>query len=79
MELREIFGRNVRRARLDRGLSIEALALAADRSYSYVGEIERGIRNPTLSVVEALARSLDVPPHILLGPLNTELPAARHR
>ncbi|MFN7106865.1 MAG: helix-turn-helix domain-containing protein [Brevundimonas sp.] len=66
MELREIFGRNVRRARIAQGLSIEELALAADRSYSYVGEIERGLRNPTLQVVQAISTALGVPASSLL-------------
>lgn len=60
MELRQALGRNVLRNRLARGLSIEALAHDAGLSYSYVGQIERGRRNPTLSVIEALATALGV-------------------
>jgi transcriptional regulator with XRE-family HTH domain len=74
MDLREIFGRNVRRARLARGLSIEDLALAADRSYSYVGEIERGLRNPTLKVVEAISAALNVPASSLLAAQDQPIP-----
>jgi transcriptional regulator with XRE-family HTH domain len=68
MTLREIFGRNVRRARSARGLTIEALAQDAGLSYSYVGGIERGLRNPTLSVMEQLARALAIPADALLRP-----------
>lgn len=66
MELRATFGQNVRRIRLGRGMTIEALAQDAGLSYSYLGEIERGLRNPTLSVIEALADSLGVQPDLLL-------------
>ncbi|MEN5175918.1 helix-turn-helix domain-containing protein [Brevundimonas diminuta] len=66
MDLREAFGRNVRRVRQTRDLTIEALADAASLSYSYVGELERGRRNPSLAVIEALAGALNVSPHILL-------------
>lgn len=68
MELRKIFGQNVRAVRLARGVTIEALAQDAGLSYSYLGEIERGLRNPTLAVVEGLAASLAVAPHSLLQP-----------
>lgn len=68
MPLRETLGHNVRRHRLARGLTIEALADAVGRSYSYVGEIERGRRNPSLSVIEALADQLGVEAHSLLTP-----------
>lgn len=47
-------------------MTIEALAQDAGLSYSYLGEIERGLRNPTLSVIEALADSLGVQPDLLL-------------
>ncbi len=70
MDLRQIFGRNVRRVRQERGLTIEALSDAAGLSYSYVGELERGRRNPTLAVVEALALALSASPHSLLQPLD---------
>lgn len=66
MELRTTFGQNVRHVRLARGMTIEALAQDAGLSYSYLGEIERGLRNPTLTVIEGLAGSLAVEPHSLL-------------
>lgn len=68
MELRTKFSRNVRQARIARCMTIEVLAQDAGLSYSYLGEIERGLRNPTLAVIEALAISLAVEPHTLLQP-----------
>lgn len=62
MDLAAIFGKNVKRQRLRRGLTIEALAHDAQLSYSYVGEIERGLRNPTLRIVGALAAALMIEP-----------------
>jgi transcriptional regulator with XRE-family HTH domain len=66
MALAEQFGRNLRRARLERGLTIELLAEDAGLSYSYLGELERGLRNPTLRVIEQLSRTLKVTPASLL-------------
>lgn len=66
MELRKIFGQNVRQTRIARGMTIEVLAQDVGLSYSYLGEIERGLRNPTLAVIEGLATCLAVEPHSLL-------------
>jgi len=72
MELRDRFGLNVRRARLAKGLTIEALAQDAGLSYSYVGEIERGLRNPTLDIIGKLADSLEIQPYTLLQSRTAE-------
>jgi len=66
MSLSKTFGRNVRRVRKERGLSQEALADEVGLAVTYVGQIERGIRNPTLEIVERLARALKVKPLDLL-------------
>lgn len=60
MDLVETFGQNLRRARIARGLTIEELASDVGLSYSYVGELERGRRNPSLKVMGRLADILQV-------------------
>ena len=60
MSLAKTFGKNVRRVRKERDLSQEALADEVGLAVTYVGQIERGIRNPTLEIVERLARALKV-------------------
>ena len=56
------FGRNVRQLRETLGLSQESLAAAAGLDRSYVGGIERGERNPSLSAIINLALALGVAP-----------------
>lgn len=41
-------------------MTIEGLANEVSLSYSYVGEMQRGKRNPTLKVVERIAKALGV-------------------
>lgn len=53
-------GRNVKRWRLERGLTQEKLAVDAEIDLTYLGGIERGRRNPTIIVVARLAAALDV-------------------
>lgn len=59
MRMAEIFGENVRRVRLERGMTLESLATEAGLAYSYMGGIERGQKNPTLDVVERIAGVLE--------------------
>ena len=66
MSLAETFGKNVRRVRKERDLSQEELAHKVRLAVTYVGQLERGIRNPTLKVVEDLAKALKVKPLDLL-------------
>lgn len=71
---------NVRKLRVKRGLSQEALAVDAGVDRSYVGRIERGVENPTAETLERLARALEVPVADLLAvPKATEKPPATLR
>ncbi|HVO33047.1 MAG TPA: helix-turn-helix transcriptional regulator [Elusimicrobiota bacterium] len=60
------FGKTVRALRMRRRLSQESLANKANIDRSYMGGIERGERNPSLSVIWRLARALRVTPTELL-------------
>jgi len=62
----EIFGATVRRIRLAREWTQEDLADAAGLTATYVGQVERGDKVPSLTVVLKLARGLGVPPADLL-------------
>jgi transcriptional regulator with XRE-family HTH domain len=57
-KLQQDFGSSVRKLRLDRGLSQEALANLADVPLSQIGRLERGEINCTISTINALAKAL---------------------
>jgi transcriptional regulator with XRE-family HTH domain len=51
-------GRVVRALRTERGLSQEAVAHAAGISVPYLSDVERGVRNPSLEILSAVAGAL---------------------
>jgi transcriptional regulator with XRE-family HTH domain len=60
-------GKVLREQRGARGLSQEALALNADVDRTFVSQIERGIRQPTLTTLWKLAHALNVQPSTLVA------------
>lgn len=60
MDLVARLGRNVRILRKAAGLSQEELAFRAGLKRSYLSDLERGVRNPSVRAVERLADALQV-------------------
>ncbi len=61
------FGERVRKLRLERGLTQEALAARAGLHSTYVGGIERGERNVGFDNIVKLARALGEHPAALFS------------
>lgn len=60
------FGKRVRHKRKEKGLSQEALADLAGIDRSYMGHIERGDQNITLTKIFQIAKALETSPHHLI-------------
>ena len=58
----EAFGKVLRALRTERGLSQEALALEAGVQRNYVSLIERGVNQPTITIIFKLAGALAMKP-----------------
>lgn len=67
MSIQRRFGRRLRARRQALGLTQIELAAKADLHCNYVGDVERGERNPTLGSVDRLARAVDTDAAALLG------------
>lgn len=62
----EVFGNRVRARRHELGLSQEHLANEAKLHRTYIGSVERGERNVSLSNIVAIATALKLSPSELL-------------
>jgi transcriptional regulator with XRE-family HTH domain len=54
------FGAVLRRLRQERGLTIEEAAKRGDVTANYLGDVERGRRNPTMKVVARILAGMSV-------------------
>ena len=61
MDIRARLSHNMRRLRRSKDWSQEELAHQAGLHRTYISDLERGARNPTIEVVDKLAVALDVP------------------
>ncbi|WP_374970928.1 helix-turn-helix domain-containing protein [Terrabacter sp. BE26] len=69
--LREVYGRLLRRLRTRQGRTLAEVAARAGISIAYLSEVERGLKEPSSEVLEAVC--------IALGSSITSLVGAAHR
>ena len=60
MDINRQLGMRIKYLRTQKKWSQEDLALEAEVNKNYLSDLERGIRNPTLKIVEKIASALDV-------------------
>ena len=66
MDVVQLLGVNVRHYRKLKDMTQERLALDAGMERSYVSDLERGMRNPSVRALGRLADALGVEPGLLL-------------
>lgn len=65
-------GQNIRRFRQEKGMTQQCLGYFANTSSSYIGHLENGRINPSLSTLERLAAVLDTEVWKLCLPIEDE-------
>ncbi len=68
-----IIGRNIKTARLKKGITQEELANIIDGSISFISEIETGSAGPSLSKIIKIAKALDTTVDCLLGEIQNTI------
>lgn len=66
MDVSDRLAKNLRLLRKEKGWSQEMFADEAGLHRTYISDLERGARNPTITVVDKLATALGVTPGRLL-------------
>lgn len=64
--LQKALSNNIKRIRLEQGVSQEKLALKANIDRSYMSELERCLANPSIEALLRIGNALEVPPSELL-------------
>lgn len=59
-------GRNIREVREDKNMTQEQISLDAGIEMSYFSKIERGEANPSLEIIYAIIRALNIKSHEIL-------------
>lgn len=65
MRVQQKIAINIRKFRVERDLTQEALAIDAGIDRSYMSRLERGLENPTVAVLERVATALKIPEALL--------------
>ncbi len=59
-DVRKRVGENLRRLRAERAVTQEDFATDSGFDRGYISGVERGVRNPSVLVLQRIARALDV-------------------
>ncbi|MBV7339487.1 helix-turn-helix domain-containing protein [Chloroflexi bacterium TSY] len=76
MSIERAFGTVLRRIRNEKGISQEHLASNSDLHRTYISQLERGLKSPSLSALFQIAQALSVPPHQIILLVENELLAS---
>lgn len=66
MKLKEIFSKNLKKYRTQKNLTQEKLAELCDFHRTYISSIERGLKSPSISAIEIIAKKLEIEAFLLL-------------
>ena len=60
MTINKQLGARIRYLRQQKNMTIEDLALEAEINRNYLCDLERGTRNPTVAILNKIAKALDI-------------------
>lgn len=71
-EIHVEIGTRIRQLRIKKGFSQEKLAELSDLNTSYIGQVERGEKNPSVDIVYRIASALEIPMPDLFKHLSSD-------
>lgn len=76
---RDVLGSHLRRARLERGATLQQISERAGISMQYLSEIERGAKDPSSEMIAAVAGALDSDLASITESVSRSLQSASYR
>ncbi|RJF32057.1 XRE family transcriptional regulator [Pseudoalteromonas gelatinilytica] len=73
MEEKEAFGIVLRRLREKKGITQEQLAFRCNLHRTYIGLLERGLRQPTISTIFSIGKELKIKPSTIIKLTEQEM------
>lgn len=73
MLLRNYIGSEIRRARVDKNMTLRSMAIVSNVTMSYISEVERGLKEPSSEVLRSLCTALDYPVSSLLTEVSSKM------
>lgn len=67
---KKVFGKNVRKQRLQKGYSLKELSLLTGLHYNYISDVERCVRNVSITSMDKISKALDIEVSDLLKDLE---------
>lgn len=71
--LERMFGRILQELRTERGLSQEKLGFESDYHRTYISQLERGQKNPSLKAIFRLAEALGITPSEMIRRIESRV------
>lgn len=75
----DLFGQTLRELRKERGISQEHLAFESGYHPTYIGQLERGRKSPSLRAIMRIAGALKIPGSEILRRVEAGIPTSRGR
>ncbi len=72
-KLERLFGRILQELRTERGLSQEKLGFESNYHRTYISQLERGQKNPSLKAIFRLARVLGITPSEMIQRIESRV------
>ena len=69
----KVFGQVLREIRTERGISQEKLAEYCEMDRSYMSELERGLKKPSIVTIFKLSKALEINPHDFIKMVENRL------
>jgi len=73
------FGRVLKKYREDKGLTQEKLGGEAEYHSTYISQLERGLKQPSLTTIIVLAKCLDIKPEAMIKAVGKKLTIPQRR